>query len=162
VYSAGCSDGQELYSIAMLLNDLGALAHSHLLGLDCRSEAIAHAKAGRVPMAELEQVPPELRTRYFQVDQSTACVSPELRERVCWQVGDLLENCGPADSWDVILFRNVAIYLTPDHERLWKSLASQLRPGGVLVTGKAERPPSDLPLTRAFSCIYRKHREVTS
>ena len=156
-------------------------------------------------------MPPEFRERYFTERGPLACVAPELRERTCWRVGDLLaagqrlyadaapgvrrsssaaaltaetvqrigtlgegasgavpedgaapetvSECGP---WDVILFRNVAIYLNPEHTvGLWERLAEQLRPGSVLVTGKAERPPAGLPLRRLFPCIYLKNEKRT-
>lgn len=156
VYSAGCSGGQELYSMAMLLAELGVLTDSYLVGMDCRPEAIAQARAGWFQAAELDAVPPGFRQRYFHLEGARACVSPCLREKSLWQVGDLLSGPPPGEGWDIILFRNVAIYLCPEKTRLWESLVRQLRPGGVLVTGKAERPPSDLPLKRIYRCIYKR------
>jgi chemotaxis methyl-accepting protein methylase len=56
----------------------------------------------------------------------------------------------------VILFRNVAIYLEPDEAfRVWGHLAARLRPGGVLVTGKAERPPASLGFERIEPCLFQ-------
>jgi chemotaxis methyl-accepting protein methylase len=156
VYSAGCSDGQEPYSIAMLLDDLGALERSCLLGVDCRSEAIARAEAGWFRAAELQGIEPQWRERYFRSQGAHALVSPVLRARMQWRAGDVAA-CGEGAGWDVILFRNLAIYFKPDRAAaVWERLARQLAPGGVLVTGKAERPPAGLPLRRVSSCIYQK------
>jgi len=74
---------------------------------------------------------------------------------LAWKVADLARDIeeGP---WDIILWRNMAIYLTAEmNEFLWKRLASALVPGGVLIVGKAERPPSELPLSNVKRCIYR-------
>jgi chemotaxis methyl-accepting protein methylase len=59
--------------------------------------------------------------------------------------------------WDLILFRNVAIYLDPRlAQSLWARLVRQLRVGGLLVTGKAERPPQNLPVRRIGHCLYER------
>jgi chemotaxis protein methyltransferase CheR len=58
--------------------------------------------------------------------------------------------------WDIILWRNAAIYLkSQPAEMIWRRLLSVLAPEGVLITGKAERPPSDAGLTQAARCVYR-------
>ncbi len=160
VCSIGCSDGRELYSVAMLLESLGALDGSVLMGLDCRAEAVALARAGGYALAELETVPPEFRARYFQCDGTRATIAGNLRERTTWVVGDFLKEARLADApvWDLVLFRNLAIYLRPERMATqWGALAAQLSPGGVLVTGKAERPPAALPWERLFHCIYRNN-----
>ncbi|HWH72167.1 MAG TPA: protein-glutamate O-methyltransferase CheR [Candidatus Sulfotelmatobacter sp.] len=156
VYSAGCSAGQELYSMALLLAELGVLSTSCLLGIDCRPKAIAQAQAGWFPATDLTGVSPKFRQRYFQLTGVRTRVAPALRRQVCWRVGNLLTDSPPGTDWDVVLCRNVAIYLQPDQTGLWARLADQLRPGGVLVTGKAERPPAGLPLSRIFPCIYQR------
>jgi chemotaxis protein methyltransferase CheR len=71
-----------------------------------------------------------------------------------WRTGDLL---APAqETWDLIFCCNVLIYLRPDSEdRVWRSFPARLSPGGVLVTGRAEKPPADLPLLRLHPSLYR-------
>ena len=157
VCSAGCSDGQELYSVAMLLEQLGGLAQSYLLGLDCRTNALTRARFGWFPAGELEGVTAELRERFFRLEASGARISPELRQRTRWVQGDLLAPYEPVPAWDLILFRNVGIYLTPQAAAsVCERLVGQLRPGAVLASGKAERPPADVPLKRIGPCLYRK------
>jgi chemotaxis methyl-accepting protein methylase len=59
--------------------------------------------------------------------------------------------------WDLIICRNVAIYFTPAvAARVYQSLARALRPGGVLMVGKAEQPAAATPLRPLASCIYRR------
>lgn len=159
VLSAGCSEGQELYSIAILLDQLGGLERSYLLGVDCRPEAIARAQAGWFPTAALTGMDPLWREHYFQVEGSQARISPGLREKTEWAVDNLLSpgTSHPRRGWDLILCRNLAIYLENSQaSQLWQRLSAQLAPGGWLVTGKAEQPPSSLSLARISPCFYRK------
>lgn len=158
VYSFGCSAGQELFSVAMILDELGVLTDSHLLGVDCRSDAIEQAAAGRFGLSDLEPLDRLRAERYFQTWGGYGFVVPRLRERMRWAKGKTPEYL-PAEMWDVIFFRNVAIYLDPSHAwELWRRLEQQLKPGGALITGMAERPPAPLGLVRESSCVYRKSK----
>lgn len=156
VLSAGVSGGQELYSMAMLLSEAGALANSALTGIDCRCDAIARAKEGVFGVDDMAGVEAGRRERFFQPDGARWAITPVLKERIQWQVEDLLSFDSDAPC-DLILFRNVAIYFNEAHgSAAWTRLYAQLAPGGFIVTGKAERPPADLPFTRVANSIYRK------
>lgn len=157
VCSVGCSEGHELYSTAILVDSLGCLAASQFLGVDFRPEAISRARAGWFDTAELEPVPPEWRDRYFAVHGHSAHIAPSLRESVQWREADCFQwELGKA-SWDLVLFRNVSIYLAQTEvTELWRRLVQGLRPGGVLVTGKAEQPPNELPLKPISRCLYAR------
>ncbi|WP_367870891.1 protein-glutamate O-methyltransferase CheR [Luteolibacter sp. Populi] len=154
VWSAACSDGAELYSVAMLLARYRPLAGDQLLGSDFRPRAIELAKRGIYPAEEAAAVPTDLRGRFLSGGRSRVIVSAELRRATRWECRDLLE-APPRQSWDLVLCRNLAIYLAgPAVENLWKKLAAVLAPGGVLVVGKAEKPR--IPgLKRIAPCIYR-------
>lgn len=169
--SVGCSDGAELYSLAMLLAEEGLLGESRLCGVDCRREAIAQAAEGVFGREAVEGVPAEWQARYFTVPQQVGCrrrsgrvvqVADALRGACRWLIGDGFELPEPPalpERFDLILCRNLAIYLTPPAAaRLWSVLVSRLRPGGLLVVGKAERPVLANPagLTRMMNCIYQK------
>lgn len=150
IWSVACSTGVELLSVASLVAERGLAATSVLRGSDCRASAIATARRhAEDPLAT--------------VAESSAPVSPsaasELRAaaaRISWHVEDALT--APVDGpWDLILCRNLAIYLdVPSAQRLWERLAGALAPGGVLMTGKAERPGVGLPLVHLAKCIYRR------
>ena len=156
VYSAGCSDGRELYSMAMLLDELDALDGSVLLGEDCRPDAVARAGAGEYEASDIADVSSIRKQRYFRQVGSRYRIVPRLRDRVRWGTRDVFGLHTPGD-WDILLFRNVAIYLeTGQVSLLWERLFHQLAPNGVLVTGKAERPPDTLPLRRLSICVYQK------
>ena len=156
ICSIGCSSGHELYSLAMMLDDLGALANSRLVGVDCRPDALQQAKSGEFNLAEMQDLDPRLRERYFELDGTRARISSDLRAKIDWRIGSLA-NAKPGDSWSIVLFRNVAIYLRPEKANaVWQDLDEQLSPGGLLVTGRAERPPRRLNYTQEHASIYAK------
>lgn len=116
VWSAGCSDGSELFSLAALLTGAGALESSYLLGSDILAENLARARA------------------------ATARKPPALARRLRWERRDLSGDGPPGGAWDVVLCRNVAIYLRADaRERVYGTLAAALAPAGVLMLGRSER-----------------------
>ncbi len=157
VWSAGCSNGAELYSMAILLAQSGHLEGSFLLGSDCRHDAIEHAHTALYKYTELRKIEPSDRHRYFEeAGHFWRPIEPICRH-VHWKVADLAQGIekGP---WDMILWRNMAIYLeTEAAESMWRDLASALAPGGVLIVGKAEQPPVGLPLINVRKCIYRSY-----
>jgi chemotaxis methyl-accepting protein methylase len=161
IWSAGCSDGAELYSMAMLLSELGGLRNATLLGTDCRAHAVAAARCGEFDFSAAKPIDPALRERYFEPSSggNKLRVSPLLRSACRWQTADILA-CTEAPAWDVVLCRNMAIYLEPyASAELWRRLVGTLRPGGYLVVGKAERPCRHLPLQRISACVYRHEEE---
>ena len=158
VWSIGCSDGAELYSVALLLAELNVLAQSHFRGTDCRPAAIERARTGRFHVGALATTPPDLRRKYFQVEWDHLVLSEDVRRRAEWDTADAL-RCQDPGAWDLILCRNLAIYIDPGSvRRLWAGLSASLRAGGILIVGKAERPATHPPLQRIAPCIYVKER----
>lgn len=155
VWSVGCSDGAELYSVAMILAEQKRWCIGRLLGTDCRQSAVDRAVTARYPKASAREVPELLTTRYLRPAGNTVTVIDELRRMARWRTQNALATNDYA-CWDLILCRNMAIYLDPGAVKdLWQRLARALRPGGVLVVGRAERP--HLPeLQRIDACIYLK------
>jgi chemotaxis protein methyltransferase CheR len=157
IWSVGCSEGAELYSVAILLAEMHGAAGHDLLGTDCRSDAVERARGGIIEPEAVAALPAALRARYVEHDAGTGRprMVATLRSATRWRTANVLAVPEPG-PWDVILCRNVALYLRAGATvRLWRALASQLRPGGLLVVGKAERP--DEPgLTLVRSCIYRR------
>jgi chemotaxis protein methyltransferase CheR len=138
VWSAGCADGSELYSVVLLLERLGALERVSLLGSDLLEENL---DAGR-------------RGVYGEV-----AIPAPLRGRARWERRDLVHDGPPAGKWRLVLCRNVAIYLEPKAKlTVFETLASALAAGGVLLLGRSERLPdaASLGLERAGPHAYRK------
>ncbi len=157
VWSAGCSEGQELYSAAMLLGERDVLGRSELLGSDCRAGAIARARDGCYDSSALNEVPSSLRDRFFQQVVGTRCqVHQALRDRAHWRRSDVTQFAEPG-PWDLIFCRNLTMYFQAAVAgEVWHRLEQTLRPGGFLVVGKAERPSGAVRLAPYGPCIYRK------
>jgi chemotaxis methyl-accepting protein methylase len=153
-WSVACSTGEELYSLAMLLADAGALSRSELLGTDCRRQAVARAEEGCLAPAAAAEMDAGLWARYVEDRGSGPRVAAALRCRCRWKVRDVLAGSeeGP---WDIILWRNSPMYLAAETSGgVFARLADALAPAGYLVVGKAERPPAGLPLSVRARCVY--------
>lgn len=138
VWSAGAAEGQELYSLGILLERAGRLGDAYLLGSDLLAENVAAAAAGARPGAP---------------------VSDALRARVRWEQRDLVAEPAAPGAWDLVLCRNLAIYLTAAaRDALHVRLAGALAPGGVLLLGRSERiaDPGALGLRLAGPHAYRR------
>jgi len=154
VWSIACSDGAELYSVALLLDELGILQDAQLLGTDCRADAIARAQAGRFDLDAVRNISQSMRQRHFTWADGQLQISAHLRQRTQWRVSDVTKDSqGP--GWNLLLCRNAIMYMRASvicsvSERLEAALA----PRGVLVVGKAERPMGLRPMRLLAPCIY--------
>jgi chemotaxis methyl-accepting protein methylase len=154
VWSAGCADGSELYSVAILLAEAGLLERSSLLGTDCRPGALEQARAACYRADGLRDLSEPVRDRYFEARDGGLRPIVALRRAATWALADVTSR-PQAGPWHLILCRNLAIYLTEEEgRRLWRRLAGVLAPGGFIVTGKAE--PRHTTLARIDHCLYRK------
>jgi chemotaxis protein methyltransferase CheR len=114
VWSAGCADGAELHTLALVLARLGVLERSVLLGSDLLEENLALARTADYP--------------------------DDVRARLRWERRDLAADGPPPGRWRLILCRNVAIYLSPAaRRRVYETLVSALSARGVLLLGRSER-----------------------
>jgi chemotaxis protein methyltransferase CheR len=156
IWVAACSSGAEIYSMAILLAELGLLERSFLLGTDCRVDAIMHATMGLYDEKAMRLVPSATRHEYFEPAGRQWRPVERVRKQVHWKVANLLADVEPG-PWDMIFWRNSAIYLNSySAENVWHRLISVLAPDGVLIPGKAEQPPNDASLKHAGRCVYRK------
>jgi chemotaxis protein methyltransferase CheR len=140
VWSAGCANGLELWSLAVVLSRLGVLDDAYLLGSDLLEENLAVARGGVYDVVE---------------------IAPAMRSRVRWERRDIVQEPPPGGRWDLILCRNVAIYLEPKAKAsLHHALAGALAAGGVLMLGRSERlsDPAALGLRRVEPHIYQRGR----
>jgi chemotaxis protein methyltransferase CheR len=137
-WSAGCSDGSELYTLAFLLKALGTLDRAFLLGSDVLAENVERAR---------------------RADYPEVVISEAMRAHVRFEQRDLLRDPPPPGRFGLVLCRNVAIYFSPERKRqVYEVLASSLIRGGVLLLGKSERlaAPAELGLERAADHAYRR------
>ena len=149
-WSAACSSGEELYTLAALLHrhaertgTLRRLAQTEVIGTDIDDPSLKKAARGAYAEPDFADVPPPLRQRYFrpQLEDGTTvhAAVPELRAMVRTQHRDLLTEPVPATGVQLITCRNVLIYFErKSQEPLLQRFHDALLPGGVLVLGKVE------------------------
>jgi chemotaxis protein methyltransferase CheR len=155
--SIGCSTGEELYSLAILLAEAGLLDRAHLTGIDCRRDAVDLAREGLFD-ASIADVEEDIRSRYFVRERAGWRPLESLRSRMTWRVADATRDLPAGGPWDLVLCRNLVIYLQDDvSDRLFQQMGAALAPGGFLVVGKAERPPASLGFKALARCVYRRH-----
>lgn len=142
LWSAGCSSGEEAYSLAMLFcEEIEATRRDVKLKLfasDVDADAIATAREGLYPDSIAAEVSPQRLGRFFTKDSHGYRVTPELRAMVVFTVQDVLTD-PPFSRLDLVSCRNLLIYLRPEAQA--KALAVfhfALRPGGILVLGSSE------------------------
>lgn len=146
IWSAGCSRGQEPYSLAHALHRCavrqGGSAEFSVLGTDVDAAALRQARAAVYSARRLEGVPERLRNEVFEsIAEQRWQVRSHLRRRVRFAVGDLLDSAPPPapEPFDLVACRNLLIYLErPAQEELIVGLLQALRPGGYLVLGTSE------------------------
>ncbi|MDO9079166.1 MAG: CheR family methyltransferase, partial [Desulfuromonadales bacterium] len=143
-WSAGCSSGEEAYSLAMVFKE--ALAHVkpagdftlQIFATDLDQDAIAKARTGLYPANISADVAPERLQRFFIAEGNGYRVSKEIREMVTFATQNLIMD-PPFTKLHLLLCRNLLIYLTPELQRkLLPLFHYSLKPGGVLFLGSAE------------------------
>ncbi len=149
-WSAACSYGQEVYTLAMILAEhLPKIAPDfdfEILGTDVDEESIAFASAGVFNLGQVRAVPEELLERYWVrgTEEISGFFRPrgELRSKCRFETANLVNFSGlvsSRDRFDVIFCRNVFIYFTPEQaESSSKALARSLFPDGLLFLGLSE------------------------
>lgn len=138
VWSAGCSNGAEPYSVAIILEELTPGQRHYILATDLDATILARAREGLYTERDIQNVVKSRRLKYFQQVNGGFQIIPAVRERVEFRQHDLLRDPFP-DHFDLILCRNVVIYFTERaKEELYLKFHRALKPGGVLFVGGTE------------------------
>ncbi len=143
IWSAACSTGQEVYSIAVILRELLPDVDKwniRILGTDISDAAIAQASYGRYNRTEISRgLNPNQLNKYFTQDGNQWRIRDELRSMAYFKKQNLLQPFVGMEKFDLILCRNVAIYFSPENRKmLFNRLANQLNPKGILIIGASE------------------------
>lgn len=146
LWSAGCSSGQEAYSIAMTIADLAGQDLDRLdlkiLATDIDGEMVTRGTAALYDAASIEGIPEAMRQRFLTPEGGGYRVTPPLRAMVSFRELNLHDRWPMKGRFDVIFCRNVVIYFdAPTQEKLWERFESALTPGGWLFVGHSERVP---------------------
>src|SRR5690242_13315347 len=142
IWVAGCSTGEETYSLAMLfLEEIAAAKRNiklQVFASDVDEDAVAVAREGRYPEAIAADVSPVRLAHFFTQEEHSYRVVPELREVVVFTAQDVLAD-PPFSRLDLISCRNLLIYLRPEaQEKVLLLFHFALHEGGVLVLGGSE------------------------
>ncbi len=156
VWSAGCASGEEAYSLAIILHEEAWGGCSHVLGTDVSRPRLAAARRGEYTKWSLRGVSPDVVERYFARRGPRFVLSPQIRSGAQFRYLNLAEGGWPAHGngtlgVDLILCRNVLMYLDPDvAAEILKRFVSALSEPGWLLLGASDPP---LPETAGVDVI---------
>lgn len=158
IWSAACSTGEEPYTIAMIMSKFMPLSQVQILATDLDENVIERAKIGAYPERSLNEVPDDMKRKYFKQDGSFFKISEEVKNTVTFKKQNLLADPfgGP---FDLIVCRNVLIYFTEDaKDLLYKKFSTALRPDGIFFVGSTEQifNPSLYGFETEDTFFYRK------
>lgn len=163
IWSAGCAQGQEAYSIAMTSMECGLERRGRtvqILASDIDDDILARAQAGVYEAGRSEGIDTARRARFFEASgRDGLAARPELRRLVRFERLNLHGPWPPRPPFHAIFCRNVVIYFDADAQaRLWRRFADALVPGGWLFLGHSERiAPSDAcPLASRGVTAYQR------
>ncbi|HVU02773.1 MAG TPA: chemotaxis protein CheB [Polyangiaceae bacterium] len=142
IWCAGCSTGEEAYSLAILVKEILARAQRRLgvqiFATDLDAQAVETARAGRYPEGIAADVTPERLERFFVKEDGSYRVTKEIRECLVFATQNVIKD-PPFTKLDVVSCRNLLIYLEAELQHRALSLFGySLRPGGVLLLGTSE------------------------
>lgn len=143
IWSAGCSFGQEPLSLAMLFDEKEVgrfMRPPDIVATDVSEPALIRARAGRYSQFEIQRgLPVRRMVRWFDAAGNDWVANQELVRRIAFRRHNLVRDAPPIGRFDVILCRNVLLYLgAPLRRQILDGFATVLRPGGLLVLGAGE------------------------
>jgi chemotaxis protein methyltransferase CheR len=143
IWCSACSTGQEPYSLAMALKELGSLVEGwrfDIVATDLSRDVIDRAKSGRYSQFEVQRgLPITLLVKYFAQVGDAWQIAPELREMVKFRQINLLRDFTGLGTFDIVFCRNVLIYFDNDTKiDVLHRLARVMEPDGFLALGAAE------------------------
>ncbi len=166
VWSAGCSSGEEPYTISVVLNEFmrfHPLFKFSILGTDISTQMLEKAAKGVYQANKIEAIPLELKKRYFlkskDIQNQTVRVHPQLQKSLTLNYLNLMDTVyGIKELFDVIYCRNVLIYFDrATQEKVINKLCQHLKKGGYFFIGHSESLSGmDVPLKHIKPTIFLK------
>ncbi|KAB0669399.1 protein-glutamate O-methyltransferase [Oryzomonas sagensis] len=165
IWSAGCSSGEEPYTLTMVLSEFMANNPGFrvsILATDISTAVLEKAKNAIYTEDRVDPIPLQMKKKYLlrSRDKSKGLVrvAPHLRSLVQFRRLNFMEDFGMREQMEIIFCRNVIIYFDkPTQERLLNKFCRQLVPGGYLFLGHSETLSGlNVPLTPVASTVYRK------
>ncbi|MBK1877477.1 CheR family methyltransferase [Pelagicoccus mobilis] len=166
LWCAGCSTGEEAYTLAMVLSEYERLHDGFdfsIFATDISQRVLTKAQTAIYTEERIQDIPTELRKRYLlrsrDPQKRIYRIVPNLRSRISFdRLNFMNENYSVSRRFEVIFFRNVMIYFDKNtQEKVVNRLAKRLKPGGFLFVGHSESLAGlDIPFESVGSSIYRK------
>ncbi|NDV23435.1 chemotaxis protein CheR [Desulfovibrio sp. JC022] len=165
LWSAGCSSGEEPYTLCMVLNEFAEKNPSFkysLMATDISTDILRKAINAVYPMSKVDVVPMALKKKYLLKSKDKAKplvrVAPHLRSKVDFRRLNFMEPFPFKDQKDIIFCRNVVIYFDRETQyTLFKKFCSTLSKGGYLFIGHSESISGmELPVRQIAPTVYQK------
>jgi chemotaxis protein methyltransferase CheR len=143
LWSAACSTGEEAYTLALIVRNLldpNDRWDVRIIGTDINERFLADARRAEYRAWSLREIEPAMRARYFR-DLGTGRfeLAPGIRDMVAFRLHDLAEPAAPAEEMDLVVCRNVLMYLTPERQAaVARRLVAAVAPDGWLAVAPAE------------------------
>ena len=146
IWSAGCSSGEEPYTMAMVVDDFLRNNPQARIGLDLKilatdvdTNVLAHARTGIYQSEAIAPIPANYRNIYFNRTETGFQVSPRLQSIIAFKRFNLMHDFPFRYGFNLIFCRNVLIYFSQeDRLKIVRKFHSCLRPGGYLILGHSE------------------------
>lgn len=158
IWSAGCSSGQEPYSLAILMAEYFPQLHPTIVATDIDENVLQQAKDGTYKQNDFASTPPVLLQKYFTATARGYQIKDAIKRMVTFQRQNLL-TAHFDTGFDFIACRNVVIYFTEEaKDMLYQKFAASLKTGGILFTGSTEHlfGMNHLGLKPVSSFFYQK------
>lgn len=158
VWSAACSNGSEPYSVAIIMEELGLSGKTRITATDIDRQVLNKAAQARYTRESLKNVSPARLERFFDREGEAFTLKTPLKNKVSFRYHDLLSG-DYEKGYDLILCRNVTIYLTKEaQDGIYRRFHKALNPGGVLFIGGSEMIFNyrELGFEKLATCFYRK------
>jgi chemotaxis protein methyltransferase CheR len=166
VWSAGCSSGEEPYTISIVLNEYKRVVpgfNFSIHGSDISNKVLTNAAKGVYAESKIAIIPLELKKRYFLKSKDrinpTVRVKPELQRSIALKHVNLMDShYDMNETFDVIFCRNVLIYFDrATQEKVIGKLCNYLKPGGIFFIGHSESLSGmNVPLEHIRPTIFKK------
>jgi len=160
VWHAGCSSGEEPYSMSILLEEEGLTKHSKIYATDFNEAIIKKAKAGIFPLSVMQEYTENYQkagglksfSEYYTAHQDSVIISPELRKSIVYSRHNLTID-GSFNEFNVIMCRNVMIYFNEElRDKVLNLLHNSLCRFGILILGTKE--------SLQFTPLEHKYKEL--
>ncbi len=138
IWSAGCSNGAEPYSVALIVQELGVAERVQIFGTDIDEMILNKAREGVYDHNDLKNLPPDFLNKYFIFKNNRFYLNDSVKRKVEFLNHNLLKDPF-LNSFHLIICRNVVIYFTEEAKRsLYMKFYDSLLPGGYLLVGGTE------------------------